>query len=173
MTALYTDTQTGEYPLTAEAIRSKLKNTSFSKKISDSSLESLGFSLVCKTSKPAGDVVFEGLPQEAEGLWYQTWVTRSFTQQEVELNEKRRLDSIKLGVLSVDKWTMLADGVDVVRVTYTTDKVAYFVVNGEVRPTYPTNKVAELFVSVTTPGAVNIQLENVQFTVVAFEATAP
>ena len=47
-----------------------------------------GYFLVHDTPQPEGDVVIEGFPEynEEEGLWYQTWTVRDFTEEEIAAN---------------------------------------------------------------------------------------
>lgn len=47
-----------------------------------------GYFLVHDTPQPEGDVVIEGFPEynEEEGLWYQTWTVRDFTEEEIAQN---------------------------------------------------------------------------------------
>jgi len=155
MGSLYIRRETGEYPFTPNHVRGELRNISLGKVPTDELLASLGFDRVLAVTKTEGDVVTEGAPiLKADGFWYQTWSVRPYTQQEIADNEQARINAIQIGIVAVDKWTLLADGIDKVKITYTTESVAHFVVSNEVYSVQPIDKVAELSVSVSTPGPV-------------------
>lgn len=75
--ATFIHVETGEYPLSLEAIRRKLKNVSFPAEPSVELLSSLGYEVVQAGEIPAGEgELVEGVPSLVDGVYYKTY-TRS------------------------------------------------------------------------------------------------
>lgn len=81
--AVYINIDTGEYPIYPHQIRQANPDVSFPKEIPSDVAEEFGYSVVVQTTEPTGDVVTEGAPEEIEGVWTQTWVSRSYTSEEL------------------------------------------------------------------------------------------
>ena len=47
------------------------------------------------TPMPDGDVVVEGIPKLVNNEWYQTWITRSYTSEEILLKQKQKENEVK------------------------------------------------------------------------------
>ena len=73
------------YPVTLNMIFEKFKpmNMSFSLNPPRVDIEGLGYAVVTPTVKPTGDVVVESQPELEDGVWYQTWISRDFNEQEL------------------------------------------------------------------------------------------
>jgi hypothetical protein len=71
---MYIDTVTGEYPLTADDIKSRLPNTLFSQPF----IPPVGYAEVLQTPmpewKPAIEHCIEGAPEFTQGVWKRTWI---------------------------------------------------------------------------------------------------
>lgn len=65
------------------------ENVSLPRNPSDADLARLGYARIHPTPRPTGDVVTQGQPEQRDGKWYQTWIVREFTAEELE---QRRLD---------------------------------------------------------------------------------
>lgn len=90
MSILYTrfiEVTTGNYPITLDQIRDKLKaTTSFTATPEVEEMIALGYQPVYDTPIPVNDVVIAGPPQLLEGKWYQSWIERPYSQ--AELNDQ-------------------------------------------------------------------------------------
>ena len=53
---------------------------------SEAQINALGYAVVNTVAQPAGDVVTEGVPSESNGVYTQTWTSRSFTADEIATN---------------------------------------------------------------------------------------
>lgn len=71
---MYIDTVTGEYPLTADDIKSRLPNTLFSHPF----IPPVGYAEVLQTPmpdwKPAIEHCIEGAPEFTQGVWKRSWI---------------------------------------------------------------------------------------------------
>jgi hypothetical protein len=71
---MYIDTVTGDYPLTADDIKSRLPNTLFSHPF----IPPVGYAEVLQTPmpewKPAIEHCIEGAPEFTQGVWKRTWI---------------------------------------------------------------------------------------------------
>ena len=71
---MYIDTVTGDYPLTADDIKSRLPNTLFSHPF----IPPVGYAEVEHTPmpewKPAIEHCVEGAPEFSQGVWKRTWI---------------------------------------------------------------------------------------------------
>jgi hypothetical protein len=75
------------YPLYLANMATYAPNTCFGATVDSDLLIAFGMEVVHETAQPIGDVITEGPPElRPDGNWYQTWVTRSFS--EVELTDK-------------------------------------------------------------------------------------
>jgi hypothetical protein len=81
---MYIDTVTGDYPLTADAIKARLPNTLFSHPF----IPPVGYSAVEQTDmpewKPAVERCIEGAPELDGGVWKRTWVIEKIYSSPVE-----------------------------------------------------------------------------------------
>lgn len=72
------------YPMYFNDVRVANPNMGFPYPIRMDVLATVGYAPVFDTPKPDGDVVTNGLPEQHEdGFWYQTWVVRDYTPEEV------------------------------------------------------------------------------------------
>ena len=73
-------------------IRRANPNISLPRNPSDDTLAALGYAHIQPATRPPGDVVRQGQPEERDGVWYQTWEAREFTAEEkaAQLEAKRR-----------------------------------------------------------------------------------
>uniref|UniRef100_A0AAU7PHC8 DUF4376 domain-containing protein n=1 Tax=Burkholderia phage vB_BgluM-SURPRISE13 TaxID=3159457 RepID=A0AAU7PHC8_9VIRU len=78
--------QANTYPVYLSQVRTDNPNTSFPDECDSDYLATLGYFPVADVAQPAGDVVTEGDPAFANGVWSQAWVVRSFTADEVAAN---------------------------------------------------------------------------------------
>lgn len=75
---------TGDYPVTLDQIRDKLKTTtSFAVTPPVEELIAHGYQPVVDVPIPTADVVVGGPPEFRDGQWFQTWVSRSYSAQEI------------------------------------------------------------------------------------------
>jgi len=72
-----------------------------------------------------------------------------------------------LDVLEVDQWTIPADGVTYSVLTYTSDALVNFVVDGVVTPVQPVDYVATLEIAASAAGAIQVQVRDKQIAIVA------
>lgn len=98
--ALFIDTETKEYPITEDDIRSRHPNISFPRVITQTSVISFGYQVVNEVNKPEGDVVTEGEPNKRpDGSWVQTWNVREFNEDELaDRANLTREESLKKGI---------------------------------------------------------------------------
>ena len=80
---LIIEVATGFYPVTLELIRVKHPQCSFAKQPYLQDIEDLGYEVVQPTLRPEGDVITEGAPKLDNGVWYRTWVARSWSAEEL------------------------------------------------------------------------------------------
>lgn len=70
---------------TRRQIKQAHPNISLPRSPTDAQLAPLGYAILHPTPRPEGDVVTQGEPEQGEdGLWYQTWEVRDFTEEELE-----------------------------------------------------------------------------------------
>ena len=74
--------QANTYPVFLSQVRQDNPNTSFPDEVDEAYLNSLGYFVVAEVTQPAGDVVTEGDPVFANGVWSQGWNVRAFTTDE-------------------------------------------------------------------------------------------
>lgn len=87
----------GLYPVYFPYVRKENPNTSFPIPFRDTLLAPFGYGPVIATTKPKADVVTEGTPEQGEdGKYYQTWVTRDFTEEEIANNLAAQKEQIML-----------------------------------------------------------------------------
>lgn len=94
---MYINTETLDYPLTLRQVRQAVPNVSLPKQPDEATLNALGYATVQPTTKPSGDVVTEGQPeQKADGTWAQTWDVRSYTDAErAEALERAKSEAVR------------------------------------------------------------------------------
>lgn len=80
---LLIEVATRAYPVALYTIFQKFNDRSFALNPPRVDIENLGYVVVVPTAMPEGDVVTEGSPAEADGVWRQTWVTRAFNAKEL------------------------------------------------------------------------------------------
>jgi hypothetical protein len=78
--------ESGTYPLFLTDLSAFAPNTSFGPTSTAEILIEFGLEVVTEVSPPVNDVVTEGPPEEVNGEWRQTWISRTFS--EVEMAEK-------------------------------------------------------------------------------------
>lgn len=76
--------KTGEYPLSLQEVRGRHKNISFGEGASAAFYDALGYAIVQRTPRPAGDVVHEASPSKKDGQYFQEWVVREYSDEERE-----------------------------------------------------------------------------------------
>lgn len=81
--ASYINLKTGSYPISFATIKAENPNVLFGRKTPYDLLEMLGYSEIVMTERPEGQVVTAGVPEERDGVYYQTWVARDFTPEEL------------------------------------------------------------------------------------------
>ncbi|BDD79456.1 hypothetical protein [Burkholderia phage FLC8] len=75
--------QANTYPVYMGQVRQDNPNISFPDETEEEYLNGLGYFIVQEVAQPTGDVVTEGDPVFANGVWSQVWNVRSFTADEV------------------------------------------------------------------------------------------
>ena len=73
--------ETNEYPVYLSGLGARF-NTSFGSSVDAEDLIEFGLEIVHRVATPVADVVTEGAPELKNGEWYQTWVTRAYTDEE-------------------------------------------------------------------------------------------
>lgn len=85
----FIEIETGEYPLTFQAIKAKHPLTSFAAEPTAGQLDGMGYAVVNPVEMPVGDVVTEGEPLlKEDGSYEQVFVVRAFTEEELALRLK-------------------------------------------------------------------------------------
>ena len=79
---------------------------------------------------------------------------------------------VRLGVLSVNTWTLLADSTDVATVTYTSNDTVHFVADGLLYSVEPVDSIATLEISADAPGPIPVQVQDKQIMLTAVEVPA-
>lgn len=79
---MYINIETKEQVILNQIIQAT--GTSLSSNPTDETLAALGYARIINTPRPDGDVVTQGDPEERDGVWYQTWSVREFTEEEIE-----------------------------------------------------------------------------------------
>ncbi|BCM95210.1 hypothetical protein [Burkholderia phage FLC6] len=75
--------QANTYPVYMGQVRQDNPNISFPDETEEEYLNGLGYFIVQEVAQPTGDVVTEGDPVFANGVWSQVWNVRTFTADEV------------------------------------------------------------------------------------------
>lgn len=75
--------QANTYPVYLSQVRTDFPDTSFPDECDSDYLATIGYFPVADVAQPAGDVVTEGDPVFANGVWSQAWTVRSFTADEI------------------------------------------------------------------------------------------
>lgn len=78
--------QANTYPVFMSQVRQDNINISFPDETAEEYLNGLGYFVVQEVAAPAGDVVTEGDPVFANGVWSQSWNVRSYTADETASN---------------------------------------------------------------------------------------
>lgn len=78
--------QANTYPVYLAQVRTDNPNTSFPDEMEEEYLNSIGYFIVQDVAQPVGDVVTEGDPAFANGVWSQDWAVRAFTTDELAVN---------------------------------------------------------------------------------------
>lgn len=89
----------GEYPVSIQSAVSRSQEYALGEKVPVSLLTQLGYALVTPTEKPAeqpGKVVVRGQPILQDGVYYENWLVRDFTTEEL----KQKLDTAKADLQS-------------------------------------------------------------------------
>lgn len=89
------DSDSGTYPLTLADMATYAPNTIWPSTVDSNILIEFGIEVVHPTEAPAGDVVTEGSPELIAGEWYQTWITRSYSEVEMADKLAERKESLK------------------------------------------------------------------------------
>lgn len=89
--------QANTYPVYMGQVRQDNPNISFPDETEEEYLNGLGYFIVQEVAQPTGDVVTEGDPVFANGVWTQVWNVRTFTADELASQ------------LDVTKTAMMAD----------------------------------------------------------------
>lgn len=71
------------YPVYLHQVRKEVKHISLPEKPTDDQLLMLGYELVEPTERPTGDVITEGVPEQDQGVWKQTWSVRGYNEVEI------------------------------------------------------------------------------------------
>lgn len=78
--------ESGAYPIFLGDLSEYAPNTAFGPTTDAETLIEFGLEIVKEVAAPVNDVVTEGAPEEVDGEWRQTWISRTFS--EVEMAEK-------------------------------------------------------------------------------------
>lgn len=78
--------ESGTYPLFMDNLATYAPNTAFGSTTDAETLIEFGLEIVKEVPAPVNDVVTEGRPEEVNGEWQQTWISRTFS--EVEMADK-------------------------------------------------------------------------------------
>ena len=78
------NTVTGQYPLSVFDVFRDHPEITFSAEPNIESLKELGYEMVEMTAAPEGDVVTQGPAELVDGKYHQTWVSRPYTEQELQ-----------------------------------------------------------------------------------------
>jgi hypothetical protein len=78
--------ESGTYPLFMDSLAKYAPHTAFGPTTDAETLIEFGIEVVKEVPAPVNDVVSEGPPEEIDGEWTQTWISRSYG--EVELAER-------------------------------------------------------------------------------------
>lgn len=78
--------ESGTYPLFLGDLSAYAPNTAFGPTTDAETLIEFGLEVVKEVPMPINDVVSEGTPEEVDGEWQQTWISRTFS--EVEMADK-------------------------------------------------------------------------------------
>ena len=76
----------------------------------------------------------------------------------------------KLDVLSVDRWSIPADGITYATVTYTSDEIVNFIVNDDVYAVEPVGSMATLEITADATGPIRVCVKDKQLIITAIEA---
>lgn len=97
------NTQTLQYPITFYQVRMLYSQISFPVPISEEMLEPFPYSPVRETEKPSGDfVVTEAAPEKRDdGLWYQVWEVRDYTEEEYRWEMSLRKTQLRLNAQTI------------------------------------------------------------------------
>jgi hypothetical protein len=90
-----------------------------------------------------------------------TWDGEQFITPEPEP------EPVKLDVLSVDRWTIPADGTTEAVATYTSNDPVKFIIDGQVVTVDPVEQVCTLEISADAAGPIPVQVKDKQFVIVA------
>lgn len=103
-------------------LRQQFPNTSFPSQPDSETLSMFERVLIQPTEPPEGDVVTQGQPEEIEGVWYQTWISRDFTPEELDeqLDQRKQgrlseLDALRDAAFAAGMPYQFSDGDDVVQ----------------------------------------------------------
>lgn len=85
--------ENGDYPVFLSNLSKYAPNTFFGPEVDSELLSTFGLEVVITTTPPEADVVDEGKPELRDGVWHQTWESRSFDETEMssKLAEKKEL----------------------------------------------------------------------------------
>lgn len=78
-------------------------------------------------------------------------------------------DPNELGILSVNKWKIPADGETEAVAIYTSEESVDFVVDGEIVTVHPSDNYCTLEISADSPGPIEIKVKDKSFTIIAEE----
>lgn len=112
MYARIEDGEVVNYPLSLSQILAANPDVSLSAQPSAADLESLGYAVVTEGERPDGDVATEGQPEQRDGQWYQTWVVREFTAEELAEREQQQRDELAQQI-ATRRWQAEVAGIDI------------------------------------------------------------
>lgn len=99
---------TQEYPVFMQKVKEELVVVSFPIEPTPPMVEQYGYFVVEQTEQPVGDVITEGPPEEVDGVWKQTWVTRPFNEEELATRlanakslQNSRIDALRDAALAI------------------------------------------------------------------------
>lgn len=91
--------ESGQYPIKLEELIYRHPNVSLGQSVPLETIEHLGYKRVKPTDRPINDVVYETIPVERNGEFFQTWFERSHNPQEIldllKRKKKKHIDDLK------------------------------------------------------------------------------
>lgn len=103
--------ETGEYPIYLSMVRQNHPNLSLPQEPDESIINELGYAVVTPVDRPAGDVVTEGTPSLANGIYTQVWDVRNYNTDEVAV-QLAQLKSERLAQINALREQQMAVGLE-------------------------------------------------------------
>lgn len=88
-------TETGNYPVYLSELSKLGTGTIFASTIEEEELLIFGYEVVHDVAKPTEGVSIETAPVTVDGVWYRTWQTRPFTEEEIALRLSEAKEALK------------------------------------------------------------------------------